>query len=285
MALKSHGFMRPVSILSARSGLDGELLETNMGLPGGLRLMTPAASRVLTFGRPDHYVGERATFALAMILARKSRVFIDVGANEGLFTYGAAVTLGPSQHRDMHLFEPDEDLFGRLSANLTRNTIKAHANQVAVSDRMGTQTFHRNLDDNLSGSLSDYFTATHRTVAVEVKVTTLADYLEAHDITDAFVKVDVEGAGAEVWAGAAAAAPRIKWLVYEMLAPEIEARLPQQIIAAGFTAYYIRDFEIVPAPGGAFTYKDPFYNWLFCRADADELAEVLRGTDFRVVDA
>jgi hypothetical protein len=71
------------------------------------------------------------------------------------------------------------------------------------------------------------------------------------------VKVDVEDAGQKVWDGAEAS-KSIRYLVMEMLSPEIEAGLPARIIReTDFKAYYINDYELVPSADGTFQYVAP----------------------------
>ena len=86
----------------------------------------------------------------------------------------------------------------------------------------------------------------------------------AHNLTRACVKIDVEGAGVEVWQGTKNQKDRIAWLIIEIIGPETEASLPAAIIAeTGWNAFYIRDYELVRSKAGEFKYADPFYNWLF----------------------
>jgi FkbM family methyltransferase len=191
----------------------------------------------------------------------------------------------PPRHASIHAFEPDPAVFDHLAANLGRNSINVRANRIAVSDRVGTQTFYRNISDDASGSLTTYFAGRHEVVAVDTEVTSLANYLEGNQIDRACVKIDVESAGAAVWTGARAARARIDWLIYEILAPEFKAELPKRIIAdTGWNAYYIRDFDLVRSPAGEFEYREPFYNWLFCASDPARLATVLQGSRFRLID-
>jgi hypothetical protein len=154
---------------------------------------------------------------------------------------------------------------------------------MAVAERRGTATFFKNLSDDLSGSLTSLFTQKHVTRAETVETISLAEYFRIRGIGDAMVKVDVEGAGEKVWDGAVETSNAIRYLVMEMLAPEIEAGLPARIIReTDFKAYYISDFELVPSVDGAFEYVAPFWNWLFCRLSPNELAARLSATGFRV---
>jgi FkbM family methyltransferase len=94
---------------------------------------------------------------------------------------------------------------------------------MAVAERSGTATFFKNLSDDSSGSLSSLFTQQHVTHAETVETVSLAEYLGAQGIGSALVKVDVEGTGEKVWNGAVETSRSIRYLVMEMLAPEIEA--------------------------------------------------------------
>jgi len=88
------------------------------------------------------------------------------------------------------------------------------------------------------------------------------------------------------WDGAEAASKSIRYLLIEMLTPEIGAQLPARIIKEpDLKAYYIRDFELVPSLDGTFEYLAPFWNWLFCRLSPRELAVRLTATRFRVHNA
>ena len=145
----------------------------------------------------------------------------------------------------------------------------------------GTATFFKNLSDDASGSLSSLFTDKHLTRAETVETISLAEYFGMRGIADALVKIDVEGAGEKVWDGAVETSKAIRYLVMEMLAPEIEAGLPARIIReTDLKAYYIRDFELVPSVDGEFEYVAPFWNWLFCRLSPSELAARLSATAF-----
>jgi FkbM family methyltransferase len=284
IAWKTPFFYRALTAIATR-GPRTAMIETNMGVEGNLRLTFPVAKYYLAFARPDQHPSERSTLELARIFTRRGSPFLDVGANEGLFTFFVAADAMATKRADIHVFEPDADLFARLDANLRRNGIAATVNNIAVSNRTGRQTFYRNLDDDYSGSLTDYFTAGHETRAVDMETTSLADYLVARDLRHVCVKVDVEGAGPAVWEGALGARERIDWLIMEIIGPDYEADLPRRIIEeTGWGAWYIRDFELVPSLAGEFEYRTPFYNWLFTRNDPAALATVLRESRFTVLE-
>jgi FkbM family methyltransferase len=213
-------------------------------------------------------------------LATDCDEFVDNGAHEGAFTF---LVHNDHPQARLHWFEPDRQLARRLTTNLITNNIVTCGNEMAVADLRGTATFFKNLSDDLSGSLSDLFRHKHETRVETVETISLAEYLHTQGIGSALVKVDVEGAGEKVWNGTVETSKSIRYLVMEMLAPEIDAGLPARIITGtDLKAYYIRDFELVPSLDGTFEYVAPFWNWLFCRLSPRELAVRLTATRFRV---
>jgi FkbM family methyltransferase len=265
--------------------MDGEqLIVTNFGLASDIRCRVPLRKAQYAFGRPQNSAMERGTIALANELSKDCLHFLDVGAHEGIFT----LSVFYATRRDiiLHWFEPDSVLFSRLCENLQRNAIGAHANRVAAADHDGCSTFFRNLTDDSSGSLGMHFRERHLTQPETVETVCLSDYIARNRICRAMVKVDVEGTGVQVWSGLAEGCREISYLVIEMLAPEIEDRLPARIIRqTGWHAYYVRDFELIESRNGEFAYVEPFWNWLFCGLDPSALKHRLSGTGFRVISA
>jgi FkbM family methyltransferase len=268
------------SLVQNSLGATEDAVVTNLGLGTDLRCHVAMSKATYAFGKFADMFSERATFALVRELVADCEEFVDVGANEGAFTF-----LVHHEHPVMrlHWFEPDRQLAQRLATNLASNNIVACGNQTAVAEQRGTATFFKNLSDDSSGSLSSLFTQNHLTRAETVETISLTEYFGIEGISDAMIKVDVEGAGEKVWDGAMEVSKAIHYLVMEMLEPEIEAGLPARIIhETDLKAYYIRDFELIPSVDGEFECVAPFWNWLFCRMSPDELAARLLATGFRV---
>jgi FkbM family methyltransferase len=282
VSLKSALFRRIVSrYCRAVGSAQSDEVISNLGLTQELRCRIPIARMDYAFGRPNLDPTERSTLALALTLAPQCTHFLDIGANYGLYTFAMHRELGDDI--SLHWFEPDPKLFTRLSQNIEFNAISAAANEVAVSDVDGAQTFYENLTDDSSGSIHEYFSAKHETRAISVRAITLDTYLRSRDIKDALVKVDVEGAGASVWSGAAASIDRVKFLLMEIIEPETNANLVHSIISqSSLNAYYIRDFDLVHSRDGSFDYVAPFWNWLFCSLAPTELDRQLAGRGFRI---
>lgn len=258
-------------------------IRTNMGVASRLRCTIPLGKSSYVFGRPDNNLSERATLALVRELSPDCSHFIDVGANDGIFSFAVhEITHGSIK---LHWFEPDREIHTRLYNNLAGNKIEALGNRAAVYDRRGLATFYKNLSDDSSGSLSDYFAKRDEICIETVETVVLQDYISEREIDNAIVKVDVEGTGYEVWLGARSAIGRIKYLVMEMIDPEIQRGLLEEIISgSGFFAYYIRDFELVHLTSiSNYRYVSPFWNWLFCSLSPVELTNRLAGTNFAVL--
>ena len=275
---------RVASALAARAFTNrADLVETNFGISSHLRVRVPAWKHDDLFGRPDLNPIERGTLALGLLCARDSEAFVDVGANEGAFTFLIAQAWGRDRHADIHSFEPDPNVHGRLASNLAADNIKVNVNAIALSDHVGTQTFNRNVDDDRSGSLTDTFRHKHRTEEIEVRVTTLAAYLVDRDIREACVKIDVEGAGVAVWDGLKAAKDRVRWLLFEIIGPEDKAGLVSRISAeTGWHAYYICDWKLLHS-SAVTGFVPPYLDWLFCADPPDRLAARFQSTRFEIV--
>jgi FkbM family methyltransferase len=262
----------------------GWLIETNLGVSAHIRCRTPVYKSSYAFGRPENNLDERGTIKLVNELARDCSCFLDIGANEGIFIF--SVFASRKTGIQIHWFEPDGILAERLAHNLEHNSLMTYGNRVAVSDKTGSSTFFKNLTDDSSGSLTDYFAEIHSVRQEIVETICLTRYFLHKNISNAIVKIDVEGSGAQMWSGTQHCANDILYMIIECLEPEINGRLPAWIIDdAGWFAYYIGDFELVESRDGEFEYVEPFWNWRFCRLDSLALAKRLSRTKFRVVAA
>ena len=131
------------------------------------------------FGKFEHMLSERATFALVRELAADCKEFVDVGANEGAFTF---LVHDKYPQVRLHWLEPDRQLAQRLATNLASNDIVACGNEMAVAERRGTATFFKNLSDDASGSLSSLFADKHLTRAETVETISLTEYFGMREL-------------------------------------------------------------------------------------------------------
>jgi FkbM family methyltransferase len=117
-------------------------------------------------------------------------VFVDIGANVGLYTLWAARRLG-EQGRVLAL-EPNPVAFGRLTVNLALNGLagRVTALQWGVADREGAFELHLDATNLGGGSLVETGGET-----IRVPCKPLDDLLAAHGIARVdILKIDVEGA-------------------------------------------------------------------------------------------
>ena len=149
---------------------------------------------------------ERHLLTWATNLSRSGRlapVVLDVGANEGDFA-ASVLRLLPRAH--VHCFEAHPATSTRLQQRFA-NDDRVTVNAVGVADGPGSLTLHDYrgaLGSAHASFLSETFTDVYaaETDAVEVPLTSVDDYLEAHAIDQVdYVKIDVEGFERSVFLG------------------------------------------------------------------------------------
>ncbi len=115
-------------------------------------------------------------------------VFVDIGANIGLFTLTAARVIGPTGH--VYAFEPGNDNCAYLRKNIEQNGYKnVTVIEKAVTDKTGTCTLFQ----------SEFNPADHRIYEaykdrkkVEIECITLDAYFKEGTRID-MIKMDIEG--------------------------------------------------------------------------------------------
>lgn len=137
-------------------------------------------------------------------LLRPGMTFVDVGANEGLFTLLASRLIGPTGA--VHAFEPSPREAGRLAENIDLNGLaNVRVHRVALGAAQGTAVLHvadvEHPGHNTLGGL--VYHETKQAYSVDVPVLTLdqvADQ-EGFERLD-LLKIDVEGSETAVLKGA-----------------------------------------------------------------------------------
>jgi FkbM family methyltransferase len=281
-ALRSSISTRILAAIARRHQERSALVPTNYGIVRRLRCRVPPSQIHARFGKPTLYAGERGALEVARALSGNADVFVDIGAHLGFFTLYVRQCGSPTL--PIHFFEPDPDLFRLLQANVHANGLPAiEGHQVAIGAVNGVARFYVNRTDSFSGSLTEKFAGIHDVSPIDVHVRSFADVSHELAIANACVKVDVEHAEFEFLAGALGAFDRIRYLIIEILAAAHARNFVSELMAqAGFNAFYINDYVLQPSADGTFEYREPEYNWLFCRERADELALLLRGSRLRV---
>jgi FkbM family methyltransferase len=282
-ALRSRYSLRACEAVARRVSPETRLAPTNFGIDRRLKCRVPSTQAFARFGKPDLYRGERGPLQLAARLAQDASAFVDVGAHLGYFTF--FVRTRGATTVPIVFVEPDPVLFGLLQDNVVASGLSGVTGlNVAVADADGERTFHRNLSDTLSGSLTDRFGNTHQLERVTVRVMSAATLVETFGYSGVCMKVDVEHAEKQFLEGARPILDRIAYLIIEVLGPAHAAGFVRELAdAGGFQAYYINDYSLEPSADGRFVYREPEYNWLFCRDDPAALRERLSGLPFRIL--
>jgi len=132
-------------------------------------------------------------------------IFIDIGANIGLFSLHAAQVIG--KKGKVIAFEPTPVTYSRLLLNVSLN----HFNEIVTCNNLGLSDKKGLLKMNISNNGYDAWntfalpTETFFNEQIDVPVETLDNYLSDHNISISnisFIKVDVEGWEAYVIRGA-----------------------------------------------------------------------------------
>ncbi len=152
------------------------------------------------------YVGgtyEPNEFMFLSQVLKPGMIFIDVGANDGLYTLFASRRIGPKGK--VLALEPSGREFGRLQKNLRRNRLtNVTPLQLAASDREGLATLRiAGFGHEGQNTLGGFAYSIAQEGTEEVHVTTLDTVAEQHSLNRIdVIKIDAEGAELKVLSGA-----------------------------------------------------------------------------------
>jgi FkbM family methyltransferase len=133
-------------------------------------------------------------------------VFVDIGANMGLYSLQARKRVGPGGR--VIAFEPNPATLARLRRNLELNGMEIELFGVALSNREETVTLYA--PEGCHGETSMRKSGCGRVVEMRVQAVRLDDILPRDIDRIDFVKIDVEGAEALVFDGARAMLRRFR---------------------------------------------------------------------------
>lgn len=148
--------------------------------------------------------GDRGEVKLLKLLLRPDDVFIDVGANVGVFTLIMARRLS---NGTVHAFEPSRYHFEKLRSNLLLNQFNnVRVHQLALSNRRHQSKLHFPPSNGLlsnTGMASQFQFERTFSRTEEIECVSLDEYAASHGIAHIdLMKIDVEGAEMDVLAGA-----------------------------------------------------------------------------------
>ena len=134
---------------------------------------------------------EKETSPVILDNIRRSRCFIDVGANCGIYTV-LGCTINPNVR--VVAVEPVPKVCAALARNVTQNHLDSRVTilNVAFGDTNGTVCFHE-AEDSTMGSLAVDGYHGQAGKVIQVKCRTLDSIVEELNLEPDFVKIDVEG--------------------------------------------------------------------------------------------
>jgi FkbM family methyltransferase len=202
--------------------------------------------RRLYFGTDDFEESE--TFAVFVELIDEADVFVDVGANQGIFTL-----VGATRNSQLRIFsfEPNPNVHALLRTNVAINdlTNRVTVRSDAVSDRPGEVAFHVPPSPfSAIGALADVAFRDDDGITTTVPAVRLDDVLATEDVD--VIKIDVEGAEARVIEGAQALLRRTRpAIIMEVLEPHDYARAERLLRDLGYRFFHLTAAGPLPTEG------------------------------------
>jgi len=214
----------------------------------GFRYEVPDVREPIAFHLVIDGMYEPDTLAFIMDRLPPGGVFVDVGANVGVFTFPATKRVGPRGR--VLAAEASPDLFKYLLRNIAANNASEVTSfNCAISDSTGSVPFYPAPREKFGmGSLGAQFSGK----PIGIRARTLDNVLEEAGIHHVDVlKVDVEGFEVSVFRGALKllTGPRSPFVVFEFC-DWAEARVPdgqigdaqQFLLDHGYSIYLLRNF-------------------------------------------
>lgn len=202
---------------------------------------------------------EKETSPVIFENLRRSRCFIDVGANCGIYTI-LGCTINPNVC--VVAIEPVPKVCAALTHNVTQNNFDSRVKilNVALGDSNGTVSFHE-AEDSTMGSLAVDGYQGQRGRVIQVMCRTLDSIVDELKIEPDFLKIDVEGFEHVVLSGANRVLRKFRPRIVLEANPGDPCSAVTQILSNyGYTLQNITDAgletrsEIVP--------NEAYHNWL-----------------------
>ena len=154
-----------------------------------------------------------------------SPVFMDVGANAGLFTH---LVWCKRPDAEFVAFEPLPQMAAKISAWKAKTGANLTLHETGVSDHSGTATFYASEEGDPTASLKP---EGPKSIKLTIPLVNLDSIAPAKPIL--LIKVDVEGCECEVLQGAKETLKRVRFLILEAHTPEALSKI-QGVLDAGW---------------------------------------------------
>lgn len=183
---------------------------------------------------------ETHTVDLLTALSPRTSVFIDVGANVGIYSLLMAA-LNPAT--EVHAIEPVPTIFSLLQGNAALNSLaNLHLHQLAISDTTGQTVIHVPVNHTVPIEASLLAGFRPDTRPVKVSVATLDGFVEGLEgAGPSVVKIDTEGTTALVLKGAGAVLRKHRPLLICEVLPGIDSEscLGPVLADLGYTGFLL----------------------------------------------
>jgi len=162
-------------------------------------LAPPAQRRVAPIESLNFDAYELIETQIMDVLAKDSKVILDVGANIGYFSVRFAKI---NKNIQVHAFEPVPSTYDFLTANISRNKVGLRVKPycIGLSDQCGSFDFHMEPMNGTNASLLNVSNA-HDSKKVKSNTLTMDQFCQDRSIKPDFIKCDVEGAELLVFKG------------------------------------------------------------------------------------
>ena len=175
-------------------------------------------------------------------LTAPGSVFYDVGGHVGFYSLGVAEHIGPSGK--VFVFEADPENASRLNQHIARNGLldRIRIIEKAVWSSSKEVSFRRSKRDHTQGGIDapGYTAPFADGEKIVVKAVTLDAFVEAGHPPPDVVKIDVEGAEAEVLRGAERVFARARpALLCEVHHPEAAVSVQNWLSARGYASGWL----------------------------------------------
>jgi FkbM family methyltransferase len=259
VGLHNRSFVRHNARWEAIRGTSRSIVRS---LGGGVRIRLHGDSRLCEMLYFDAF--EPDTRSFIDVYLRPGDVFLDIGANVGLYTIAAARIVGPAG--EVHAFEPCSRTFARLEENVRLNRLRSvFCHQLALSNENAEAELALAIDgyDAWNSLGKPYMGETGG--SEKVRTVTLDSFVSDHSLTGRItaIKIDVEGWEKHVLDGARQlfAAPDAPVLIIEFteeaaqLAGSSCDALYRSLERLGYSMFTV---GATPESVVAFARRDPF---------------------------
>ena len=239
-------------------GLIPDRVARSLALRGDIPIVGPWAPQFLMHSDPRNVLvrmlhffpraggGEPETFSVFVGLIDHARVFVDVGANQGLFTLIAAAR---NPDLRVYAFEPNPNANALLRTHIAVNDWmdRVNVSSLVVSDQPGVVDFRVPESPYAAVGAIDAVSRARSGTVVELEAVRLDDVVGDQDVD--VIKVDVEGAESLVIRGAEQTLRRTRAaVILEVLEPYDYAGAERLLRDLDYDFFHLTPAGPVPAP-------------------------------------